>query len=419
MQLLNQIKSRVRLPRHPAGIWAAMGINAIRMAGLSILFSYLALYIYQQRHISMTLVGTIILISGLLSGVAQIPGGMVADRLGHRRTFIIFQIASIALLGLLAVLIGLNSPVWSIFLISILASMMGGMSSPAVSAMIADISPKDHLTESYGLLSIGLNAGFAIGPLIGGFLVSNTSFGWVFGAGALIAALSLFLVPLLPKDSKAKASERLTGQDFRGFFKHMPVIGFCVLGLLFFLGIGQWGSTLSVFTVDRIGFQAQQYGLLMSIGGILVIIFQYPISSRVEKLGINKALFLGSLCYGIGWLSFTWVKSFLPAIGSVAILDAGEMLVVPTSFSVIGRLSNEKDRAKNMALLGLSITLGESCGPLLGGYLLDRFPANPLYIWGIIAIFPFLAAVGFLLWKGYLKPEKAVTTSRNKTRATS
>jgi len=174
---------------------------------------------------------------------------------------------------------------------------------------------------------------------------------------------------------------------------------FCLLCTLFFLEMAQWGSTLSVFSVDRLGFKTEQYGLLMSISGILIIIFQYPVSKRIEWIGHGRALFLGSLLYGLGFLSFGWVKSFIPATGAIIILVAGEMLFVPTSYSVIGQISRPEDRAKNMGVLGMCATIGSSFGPLLGGFLLDKFPATPLFVWGPVSLPAFLAAVGFIFWR--------------------
>jgi len=40
-----------------------------------------------------------------------------------------------------------------------------------------------------------------------------------------------------------------------------------------------------------------------------------------------------------------------------------------------------------------------------GGFLLDRFPDKPLFVWGPIAVPVFAAAVGFLFWRGYSRTE--------------
>jgi MFS family permease len=405
MNIVNKIMKKVNLKRFSPGMWTAMGIQAIRTTGFSISFSYLPLYLHQQRHIAMTLVGLIILITGLISGGFNVVGGVLADRFGHRKTFIICQVIETMMFALLAVLMGINAAVWFIFVISILVSMAGGMSAPAISALVTDAAQNQNLAESYGLMAIGGNLGWAIGPLTGGLLLAHYSYAWVFGAGAVVTALSLFGTAYLPRDGAGKHTGLISKNSLKLFLSDSTMIIFCLLCLLFFFEMSQWGATLSVFSVDHIGFTPEQYGLLMSISGVLIIIFQYPISRRIAWLGSRKSLFLGSVLYGLGFLSLAWVKSFLPAVGSIVILVAGEMLFVPTSNSAIARMSRPEDIGKNMGILGLCATIGASCGPLLGGFLLDKFPSQPLYVWGPIALPVFAAAVGFLLWRGYSRTE--------------
>ena len=414
MKIINKIMNKVNLKRFSPGMWTAMGIQAVRTTGFSISFSYLPLYLHQQRHIAMTLVGLIILITGLISGGFNVVGGVLADRFGHRRIFIIFQVVETLMFALLALLMGINSSVWFIFVTSLLVSMAGGMSAPAISALVTDASQTHNLAESYGLMAIGANLGWAIGPLTGGLLLAHYSYAWVFGAGAVVTALSLFGTAYLPRDGAGKHTGLISKNSLKLFLSDSTMIIFCLLCLLFFFEMSQWGATLSVFSVDHIGFTPEQYGLLMSISGMLIIIFQYPISRRIAWLGSRKSLFLGSVLYGLGFLSLTWVKSFLPAVGSIVILVAGEMLFVPTSNSAIARMSRPEDIGKNMGILGLCATLGSSCGPLLGGFLLDKFPSQPLYIWGPIALPVFAAAIGFLLWRGYSRTEVKNETTGDK-----
>ena len=207
MQALKKLTSRLNLRGFEPGIWAAAGIQAIRSTAFSICFTYLPLYLYQQRHIPMTLVGVIILTSGVMSAVSQVVGGMAADRFGHRRMFIVYQIAGLVTLVVLAVLIGADAAVWSIIVVAILAPTPGAMASPTVSAIVADISPGNRMTESYGLLAIGGNIGWAIGPLAGGYLLSAASYAWLFGAGVLISSFSLIGIPFLPRGSGKGNSE--------------------------------------------------------------------------------------------------------------------------------------------------------------------------------------------------------------------
>jgi MFS family permease len=401
MNILNKIIDKTSLKSFGPGIWAAMGIQAIRSTGFSIAYTYLSLYLYQQRHISMTLIGLVILVSGIVSGVFQVIGGMLADRFGLRRMFVIFQLIETFMFGLLGLLIGMNAAVWLIFIVSGLVSVAGGMTSPTISAMVTDAAHEKHLNESYGLMAIGINSGWAIGPIIGGFLLSRVSFGWVFGFGALVQSFSLIAAFYLPRGRKGKATELFSKSYLKALFADSQLIIFCVLCFLFFLEMSNWGSTLSVFTVSRIGFTPAEYGLLLSTSAVLIIAFQYPISQRIARLGARRALVIGSILYFLGFLSMSWVRSFIPAFGAVMVLVTGEMLFVPTIFSAIGKMSKPEDIGKNMGVLGLCASIGNSSGPLMGGFFLDRFPTKPFLVWGPVSLPAFFAAVGFLLWRGY------------------
>jgi MFS family permease len=378
--------------------------------GFSIAFTYLPLYLYQQRGISMTVVGLFFLVAGITAGVSQVLGGILADRFGHRKLFIVFLVMEILAFALLAVLVGIDGPIWSIYFTTSLVMIAGNMSAPAISAIVADVSQDRTMTESYGLMAIGGNLGWAIGPLTGGYLQSLTSYAWVFGVGALVTAFSLIALPHLPRDVHTPQEKEKNKAGFNIFLSDRNLVIFCVISMLFFLEMAQWGSTLSVFTVDRVGFASEQYGLLMSVSGLLIILFQFPISKQIERLGFRLSLFLGCFFYGAGFLSFAWVRSFFPALGSITLLVIGEMLFIPASYAVIGKISRLEDRAKSMGLLGLCGTVGNSFGPLLGGMLLDKFPFQPLWIWGPVSLPAFLAAVSFLLWRGYNRTRRKVNS---------
>jgi len=401
MQMLKKLTDTVKVGAIAPGVWAVVLIETACNTGFSISFTYLALYLYTTRYIPMTTVGAIMLTSGILSGIFQVIGGTVADRFGHRRMLIAYQVAGLVAFAILAVIIATGCALWTIILLVILVPIVGGMAIATTSAIIADISPSDRLTESYGLISIAGNIGWAIGPLAGGYLLNTGSYGWLFGAGAIVSSFALVGIPFLPRRTERANPERLSVNSLKLLMANSPLIIFGLISVLFFAVMAQWGSTLSVFSIERIGFSTEQYGWLMTISGLLIVVFQYPVSRRIEWLGTRKALFLGSFLYGVGFLSFSWVGTFLQATGSVIILVAGEMLFIPTALAVVGRLSRPADRGKNMGFFGLCSTLGISLGPLIGGFLLDTYPASPLALWGTVAIVSFLAAIGFALWRGY------------------
>jgi len=400
MHVFNKLTeiANIRLAR---GMWAVVIMQTAGSIGFSISFTYLALYFYTVHNIPMTTVGTIMFVSGILSGIFQVIGGTIADRFGHRRTLVIYLLAEFTVSAVLAVFIALDFSLGSIIFLAILLPIVGGMTMATILAVIADLTPDHGLTESYGLIAITGNIGWAIGPLVGGYILGIASYGWLFGTGFLVSAFSLTGILFLPRKLRQVTPERITVNSLKPLIANKRLILFGLTSVLFFAVMAQWGSTLSVFSIERIGFSTEKYGWLMSISGWLIVIFQYPVSRRIEWLGIRKALFLGCALYGIGFLLFSWINTFVPATGTVIIIVIGEMLFVPTAFAVVGRLSNPNNRGQNMGFFGLCTTLGESVGPLIGGFLLDTYPKNPFALWGTVAVVSFIGAVGFVLWPGY------------------
>jgi MFS family permease len=240
----------------------------------------------------------------------------------------------------------------------------------------------------------------------------------VFVAAAATICLALASLPFIPADTTGKSAGRFSVRDLRASLLDLRLIAFCVICTLFFFQMGQWGSTLSVFSVDRVKLTTEQYGLLMSVAGLLIVIFQYPVSRSVGWMGARTALAFGSLLYAVGFLSLGWAGSFWAVLISIVVMVPGEMLFIPTSYEVIVQISRPGDRAKNLGLLGLFATLGQSLGPLFGGALLDKFKSQPLFVWGPVAVPGAIATIGFLLWRGYASKSvgKAIVKTEQATK---
>ena len=157
-------------------------------------------------------------------------------------------------------------------------------------------------------------------------------------------------------------------------------------------------STLSIYAVDRVGFSPTQYGLLLTLNGLIVIFFQYPMTLALKRLAKFRALMLGSLLYALGYLSFGWITQFGWALGAMAIITGGEIIHSPVTLSVIGELSPQDQRGRYMGFYGLSETIGIAIGPLVGGLLLDAFPLDLRLVWAPIAAIALIAAVGYYYW---------------------
>jgi predicted MFS family arabinose efflux permease len=379
-------------------VWVMATIEFFRAIGWSVCIPFLSLYLYQDRGLSMTLVGMIILAGGLCSAISQAFGGALSDRFGRRPILLMTALVSVFLTAGLAVLIGISAPVWAIALVYIAGRSMLTTTRSVISAMVADFTSKERLTEAYGIIRIGANIGWAAGPAIGGYLAAFLPYAWLFGIPTVTCGIVYLLVFFFMHESSSGVSRKI---DFRSMLPtttDRAFLVFIVLNLLVFIVAGQLASTLSIFAVDRVGFSTAQYGLLLTLNGLIVILFQYPMTLALGRIAKFRALMLGSLLYGVGYLSLGWITQFGWALGAMAIITTGEIINSPVQLSMTGELAPQDQRGRYMGLLGLSETTGVAIGPLLGGILLDAFPVDLRLVWAPIASIAFIAAMGYYWW---------------------
>ena len=89
------------------------------------------------------------------------------------------------------------------------------------------------------------------------------------------------------------------------------------------------------------------------------------------------------------------VGRFSLALVAMEIITCGEMLFSPTSLAIIGALAPEELRGNYVDFFRVSWTLVISLAPLIGGILLDHFPFDARFVWGPMAFFALVMALGF------------------------
>lgn len=386
------------IKRYRPGIWVVTAEGLLAAAGFSITIPFLALYLFQDRGLSMTIVGIIIMTAGLCSAAAHMVGGELSDRIGRRPVLLGALGIRMIMYLIMAALIWVSAPLWTIVVSYVIGQSVGIMAMPVTAAIVTDLSPKKRLTETYGVLRVGVNLGWAMGPAIGGYLATFLHYSWLFGVAALLTGLALLLILFFLRESYTKSHETRNLRDVFSVAKDRAFLVFTGISLLVFLAMGQMLSTLSVFTVDRMGFSTAQYGLLLTTNGLIVVLFQYPVALKIGKLAKSRVLIVGSLLYALGYLMFGWAGGLSGAVVAMVVITVGEIIHAPISFAVVGELAPSRYRGRYMGFFGLSQFLGIALGPLLGGILLDVFPADPLFIWGAIASLGFAAAIGYYWW---------------------
>jgi EmrB/QacA subfamily drug resistance transporter len=232
--------------------------------------------------------------SYLLSVAVFIPvSGWVADRYGARTVFryaiVVFTSGS--------ALCGVSNSLPQLVAARILQGFGGAMMVPVGRLLVLKTVPKADLVEAMSYLTVPAVLGPVIGPPIGGFIVTYSSWRWIFFMNLPIGILGVALVTFYIEDIREAEVWPL---DFRGF----ALTSLGLAGLMFGLetigrGVVPVGLTMTVMTVG--GLCAGLYCLHTRRAQYPIIdlsLFKIPtfaaatINGGLARLGIGALPFL-------------------------------------------------------------------------------------------------------------------------------
>ncbi|HWD68566.1 MAG TPA: DHA2 family efflux MFS transporter permease subunit [Solirubrobacteraceae bacterium] len=161
--------------------------------------------------------------------------GWIADRFGTKRLYM----GSIAMFVLGSCLSGLAWSSATIILFRVLQGLGGGMIMPAGMTILTRAAGPQRIGRVMAIMGVPMLLGPILGPILGGWLVADVSWRWIFfinlpvGIAALILALRV-----LPKDV-AQHSERL---DLVDLVLVSPGLALVIYGLAKSSSSGGFGS---------------------------------------------------------------------------------------------------------------------------------------------------------------------------------
>jgi len=151
--------------------------------------------IARDLGVSNAVVTNVVTVYQLVLVMVLLPFSSLGDRIGHRRFYQIGQAVFLAasaaclLAESFAVLLALRA----------LQAVGAGMALSVSAAMLRQIYPARNLGSGMGINSVIVASSAALAPTLGGFIVGNFAWQWVFAAAVPFAVVSLLLGRALPE----------------------------------------------------------------------------------------------------------------------------------------------------------------------------------------------------------------------------
>ncbi|MGW7448767.1 MDR family MFS transporter [Kitasatospora sp. NPDC054795] len=377
------------LPRQFWWLWVSTLVNRLG----AFVVTFLALYLTSSRGYSATYAGLVAALFGLGSAASAIIAGVLTDRVGRRPTLLAAQLGT----ALFTAVLGFTDGQVAIAVVAFLVGFCNNATRPAISAIIADIVPVADRVRAYSLNFWAINLGFGLSSAVAGLIASHgylTLFLLDALSTALCAVVIFVRIPETKPDVRtAKADEPAVGLGtvFRDR-RFMAVVG---LTLLLALVLQQGATTLAV-DMGRRGITSTEYGLVIGLNGLLIVLLQIPLTRWVESRSRSAMLAAASLFigWGFGLTALAGSSAWFYA-GTVAVWTVGEILYTPTLMGLIAELSPTHARGRYQGVYSLAWSLASFLGPAVGGVLLERAGGGAL--WGACGVCGTVAAVGYLL----------------------
>jgi len=400
--MLNSLKKTYN--DFPPLFWVIVGTLFIDAIGSTLLFPFFALYITQKFGVGMTQAGILIGMSSLFGLVGSVIGGALADRFGRRR-LILFGLVFSALSSLL---FGLASDVQSLYILVVFVGLLSRVAGPAQDAMMADILPESKRQEGFGITRVAFNFAWIFGTALGG-LIAARSFLALFITDAVLSMLvAIILFRLLPETKPATQDVEKKHESFittvagyRIVLRDLAYLGFTLAGMIALIVYQQQYSSLPVYLRDVHAISSKIYGVMLSITGLEVVVFQFWISRTIRKYPPFLMMMLGTFFFIAGFTMIGFVNGIALFLLAVIIITIGEMIVFPTNQALAANFAPADMRGRYMAVYGLAWTIPAAIGPAAAGLILDHYDPNLLwYIGGILCTVSAISFYALHLWLG-------------------
>lgn len=364
--------SFARLPRSVYILFLARMVNAVGM----FVYPFMTLLLTQKMGLAENTAGFIVTLTVLASGVGLILGGHWTDRFGRRKLILIAQ--GLAATSLVPCAFIEQSPLLPVLLA--LSTFFNTMAQPAHNAMATDLSDSSNRKATFSLLYLGNNIGFAVGPLIAGFLF-NHSLEWLFIGDAASTYLSLFLlwrfVPeTIPSFRQIEENQTVTsiherperGNTLMVLWRRPMLLLFGLTTILYAFVYAQSTFALPLYTNALFGESGPTvYGSLMSVNAIVILLGTLLLTTITLRSAPVLAIALAGLLFAGGFGLLFFSASYPLLVLSTVVWSLGEILTNTNSFVYIADHTPISHRGRFTALLSFFPGIGLFLGPATMG----------------------------------------------------
>jgi DHA2 family multidrug resistance protein len=376
---------------------------------------------------------TWVLTSYLVANAIVLPiSGWMSNRFGRKR----FYMGCVFFFTIASLLCGLAPSLGMLVFFRVIQGAAGGGLQPSEQAILADTFPPEKRSMAFAVYGMAVVLAPALGPTVGGWIVDNASWRWLFFLNIPVGIISLILTQRLVEDPPymAELRKRREGVDYWGlgllvvfigalqmmldkgqeddWFSSNFIVTAVVLAsiafvlflwrelhvdhpivdlrlfkrrniamtqlVMFMVGASLYSTTVLIpqYLQEVMGYSARQAGMAISTGGLVLMVL-FPIAGALApKFDPRKLVAVGFIITTYGLFRMTNINqqiNFGLAVSWRAVIAIGlPFLFIPINTLCYAGVPQQKNNEVS-GLTSLSRNLGGSVGISFVTTLLARF----------------------------------------------
>lgn len=371
--------------------------------GMSFIWPLTSVYLHDNLHISLTLVGLVLFFNSLASVIGNVVGGLGFDR---RNPYYLMLAGGIVMTITLIILTLFHQAIPFAICLFFLG-LAAGWNGTLVSALGATLKRYDG-RYVFNMIYFIQNFGIVIGSSVVGFLYDwDLHLPFLVSTIISLGFLAVVLIGYHPlkvrrKTTNAKAKQKVKIKLPK--MNHYLMTTLLLMLLITWTMYQQWGSNVSVY-MTSLGIPFRYYSVLWTVNAGLILLIQFFIVRYGQYIKNHfMPIYIGILMFAFSFVVLSVAKQYYLFVTAMVLLTIGEALAFPQVPVIVNRITPEGVKGKYLGLVNSFGSAGRAISPLFGGLMIETFSYRTLFI---VAVF-FNLTILLVVWFARQKTQEGL-----------
>jgi MFS family permease len=338
---------------------------------------------------SATLLGVLALASNLPVLVLAPFAGLWSDRFNrHRAMFITQVVEMLQAIVLAALAFSSLLAVWHIVALSMMLGVCVAVELPVRHAYLLElVGNRRDVPNAVAVMSLILNCGRLVGPVIAGLLIARFSEATCFLINALsyIPALITFaFIRVKPRPRQQSHSPMLDGltEGLRYAWHAIPIRFLLALLVVVALTVAPYLSLMPAVVHEAYAGNAEILGFLVGAAGLGAICGTLLLAARRDVAGLLPFIAVAALTAACALMALSWSRLLPLSLAMMALIGFSVLVVSVSSNMILQAIVEDDKRGRVMSLYTAAFLGVTPFGSLAAGALADQIGATNTLLGG-------------------------------------